>query len=271
MKKGIYVAIICFLITASLILYSRFISTSGIKTNEYKIKINNLDNNFNGLKIVHFSDIHYGRIINNKRLQLIVDEINNNKPDIVVFTGDLFDKDIKLNLEESENIANILKNINSTIGKYIIKGENDNSEFWDTIIQAADFINLDNTYSLIFNKNNIPIIISSNNEKSVNEFNTYKANNNVNYSILLTHKPDDIKNIDSNNYNLILAGHTHLGQIRLPFIGGVLYPDSKTKYRNDYYKVNNADLYISNGLGTSRINYRFMNRPSINLYRLVNE
>ena len=92
----------------------------------------------------------------------------------------------------------------------------------------------------------------------------------INYKIILVHEPDYIDTITSkyNNINLVLAGHSHNGQINIPYIKKLLLPEGSKKYYNNYYKVNNTNLYISSGLGESKINFRLFNKPSINFYRI---
>ena len=72
-----------------------------------------------------------------------------------------------------------------------------------------------------------------------------------------------------NPFNLILAGHSHAGQVRLPFIGALILPEGAQKYYDSHYKLDNSDLYISNGLGVSNFNFRLFNTPSYNVYRLI--
>ncbi len=98
----------------------------------------------------------------------------------------------------------------------------------------------------------------------------YLENNSVNYKILLLHEPDYIDDIKDISYDLTLAGHSHNGQVRLPFIGAIYTPKGAKKYYKEYYKVKNTDMYISNGLGTTIMNLRLFNKPSISLYRLTN-
>lgn len=261
------------------ILYSRFIGTSGLKIKEYNISNDHIPNNFNGLKIVHFSDVHYGRTINNERLKEIVEEINSLNPDIVVFTGDLIDRTFKLTSEEENNISTILSDINPKINKYAIKGNHDyNFENWESIIKNSGFINLNNTYDYIYKEGYEPILIAGLNSLNDKDTIENRYNNIINkynnediksqYNILIMHEPDSIDNININNFSLVLAGHSHNGQIRLPQIGALVKPDGAEKYYDEYYKINNTDLYISSGIGTSILDFRLFNRPSINLYRL---
>lgn len=272
---------ILFIIICTL-LYSRYISTSGLKIKEYKIINENLTDNFNGLKIVHLSDIHYGRTINDNNLERIINKINEIKPDIVLITGDLIDKDTTLTQENIDSLINILSKIDVTIDKYAIKGNHDYKfNEWENIISSSNFIFLNNNYELIYKDGYEPILIAginsvTNNNSFIEEYN--KITNNIKnsgkktlFNILLVHEPDSIDNVDINNFNLILAGHSHNGQVRLPFIGAIIKPNGAKKYYDKYYKINNTDLYISSGLGTSDLNFRFFNKPSFNLYKLSNK
>ena len=100
----------------------------------------------------------------------------------------------------------------------------------------------------------------------------FNSNNDIDYKIMLLHEPDFSDNVvDNYNVNLILAGHSHNGQVRLPVIGALHTPSYAKKYYDNYYDINGTDLYISSGIGVSTINYRLFNRPSINFYRLNKE
>ena len=69
------------------------------------------------------------------------------------------------------------------------------------------------------------------------------------------------------NYDLVLSGHSHLGQLRLPLFGAIYVPRGSKTYYDEHYKLDKADLYISGGLGTNTLKLRFFNKPSFNLYR----
>jgi predicted MPP superfamily phosphohydrolase len=91
------------------------------------------------------------------------------------------------------------------------------------------------------------------------------------YNIMIMHEPDYVEQLEKNNFDLILAGHSHNGQVRIPFVGAIVKPIGAKKYYKEYYKVNNTDLYISSGLGTSTLDVRLFNKPSFNFYRLTNK
>ena len=97
----------------------------------------------------------------------------------------------------------------------------------------------------------------------------FNSNDDIDYKVMLVHEPDvSEKIVDNYNVSLILAGHSHNGQVRLPIIGAIYTPEGSRKYYDEHYVIDGTDLYISSGIGVSTINYRFWNRPSINFYRL---
>mgnify|MGYP005978917729 CR=1 FL=1 len=93
--------------------------------------------------------------------------------------------------------------------------------------------------------------------------------NKSNYKINIMHYPDDFNNIKKYNYDLVLAGHSHNGQVNLPIYGPIIKFEHAKKYYKPYYKVDNTDLYISSGIGTTDFDFRFLNKPSFNFYRLT--
>lgn len=284
MKKIIFKLFIFLFIITLILLYSYFIATQGLKVKEYKVISNKITENFHGLKIVHISDLHYGRTFKEKNLKKLTEKINVIKPDIVVLTGDLLDKDITLNNKEQKKLINGLYNIKAKLNKYAINGNHDYKfDYWEEIIEKSEFVNLNDNFDLIYNEGYEPIIINGmstnlHGKKSIadkleNINNFFNTEENIelsnNFKIMIMHEPDFIEDFNYQEYDLILAGHSHRGQVRLPFIGALILPPGAKKYYEEFYKLDKTSLYISSGLGTSNIDFRFLNRPSINFYRIV--
>ena len=97
MKKLLYFILGILIFIFIILIYSRFIGTTSLSINEIVINAN-IDSGYDGLKIVHFSDLHYKKIITEERIKELVKEINNTNPDLIIFTGDLVD-----NLYEIKN------------------------------------------------------------------------------------------------------------------------------------------------------------------------
>lgn len=225
-----------------------------------------------GAKIVHFTDIHYGKSFNNEQLRKVVDEINALEKDVVVFSGDLFVDDYN---GEVDSLTRLLKEIDCQ-HKYAVWGNHDYKDFaiqhFETVLKNADFKILKDEREII----NI-------NGKTVNVVGTddYRAGTpnqpvvdhlnkdiNVDYSILLVHVPDVAPQFVDDGYQLILSGHTHGGQIRP--IGNIGWRTSYGRvYINDLFMLeNNTQLYVSTGLGTTSLRVRFRCKPSITVLNI---
>ena len=229
---------------------------------------------FHGLKIVQFSDIHYGTTINKKELDNITEKINNLKPDIIFFTGDLLDKNITITEEIKKELISSLNNLDCTLYKYAIYGDEDleNDEYKD-ILNNSNFKLLEDHSTLLYYEDIIPIeitgynpIITSPNYTILTNYVDEQDTTNY-YKIVLSHEPDSIDKFINYNPNLVLSGHSLGGLIKIPYLKPIFLKENSKKYYENYYKLKNTDFYISNGLGTSGINARFNNHPSINLYR----
>lgn len=270
------ILLIVIIIVVLIVLYSRYVGTSGLVTREYTIYEDNLPISYNGLKIVHFSDLHYGSVINNTRLTKIVDEINLINPDIVLFTGDLLNNDTYREIYK-DKILLLLSKINAKYGKYAILGNHDydkNTDIVKEILTKSGFNILINNYDVISNKNNDKIFIGGFDDyllanPDIDKTLSFLNDNNM-YSIVLVHEPDYTDNIlqYNNNINLILSGHSHNGQVRIPIIGTIYTPNGAKKYYDEHYNIGNTNLYISGGIGNSKLDVRLFNHPSINLYRI---
>lgn len=238
----------------SILCFSMFIGAKYLVVKEVKITNDKLPNSFHGLKIVQFSDLLYPSF-NEKDLDNLKNKINELKPDIIVFTGNIKRIDYELTKNDISILSKFFNSLESSMNKYAVYGTNDKN-FLD--ILENSFIILDNKESIIYNKeiDNIKIIgFNSNN------VDTSKINDISNYNICLINNPDNIKKI-KDVCDLTLAGNTLGGEIKIPFYKGVL---TNNKYYKDYYKEYN--MYISNGIGNN-YKVRLFNQPSISLYRL---
>lgn len=275
-KRIFKVLLIIFITVLSFLLYNYYVTTNGLMVNEKRIVENNIPDSFNGCKIIHFSDLHYGSNVFMKEVTELVNKVNETHPDIIVFTGDLIEKNYNIKTEEKENLIKNLKKLNADIGKYAVNGDEDNDSF-NTILTQADFTVLDNNYDLVYKDINNPILItglSSKNTDINRAFNYYTddKNNKDIFNILIMHEPDNIDKIKNKyNVNIAFSGGNLNGMIYIPKIGGLVTRENAKKYTKTYYKINNTSLFISSGVATDNIGIRLFTRQSINFIRLAKE
>lgn len=275
----IKILLFCFFSLLFILLYARYIEPNNIVVDEINIKDESIPSTFYGYKVAQITDIHYKTTISKEDLKKAVDKINKNKPNIIIISGDIFDKNIKYTDKDLNNLVEILNNLEGKY-RYIITGDQDlNNKLYTELIKKIDFKLLDNTYDIIYDKDYSPILISglstSNDgidiqdkvisiEKAIQE-------NNVKYNILVMHEPSNIDKIDYKKFQLILAGHNLNGQINIPGIKSLFLDSDNKKYTKTHYKKDNTNLYISKGIGTTGFKARLLNKPTINLYRLLNK
>ena len=278
MKKFLYTILIILIIVFIILIYARFIGPLGLKTKEVSYNTEYISESYDGLKIVHFSDIHYKKIITKKRVRQLVSEINKIKPDIVLFTGDLLDSSTNITNKDITFLITELSKIESTYGNFAILGDNDylKTDTIKNIYIQSNFTLLDNSYSIIHNENNDQIFIGgistfNYEEADIDKTMEYFKNNpDINFKIIMIHEGDYVDTIleKYNNINIIVAGNSINGSINIPILKRLLLPNGSKKYYKPHYKVNNTYIYISNGIGLNNLNFRLFNRPSINFYRI---
>ncbi len=270
------ITIFIVVLVSTFYLCNKYIFTSQVIFKEERIINEKIPSSFDGVKIIQFSDLHYGTTIFIDEVKSLVKSINERNPDLVVFTGDLIDKDYDLKSDEQERLIKQLSKIKASIGKYAIAGEEDGENFM-TIFNQSDFVILNNDYELIYNDSDKPILITGvssmlNDQDDISKafsyFNNETYNSNI-YTISLIHEPDLVDEI-TNNYSadLFLAGHSHNNSIKFPWGGSPYKIEGALKYNDKYYEIGNSKLFISSGIGTNGNGIRLFCLPSVNFFRL---
>lgn len=273
MKKILYFILGFLVLIFACLVYSRFIGTKALDVKEIVVNTNILES-YDGLKIVHFTDLHYKKIIDEDMVKKLVEKINKTKPDLIVFTGDLVDDMYEMNNSDTNFLIEELASISAKYGKYAILGDQDylQKEIVQNIYMQSDFNILDNSSTIIYNEKKERIILMGFGSDLKNDFKLDNINDIEDslYKIALVHEGDNATEVLEKfpNTSLILGGHSINGSINIPLIKNVLLPEGANKYYKPYYKLDNTDIYISNGIGVNNINFRFNNHPTFNLYRL---
>ncbi|MCI8498312.1 MAG: hypothetical protein HFG33_02825 [Bacilli bacterium] len=271
--------IILFLFFGLIYIYARYVGTMGIQVREYNIINEKLPSSFDGFSIVQFSDLELGSTFLVQDMEKLVEKVNELKPDVVVFTGDIVSTQHTLSDEEKELLIEHLSKMDPLIGKYSVKGDDDQyNGVYEEVMDASNFKDISNNYELIYYKGLTPIVLyglDSLNAEAQNfestfsypkedEDTTYMAS----FRLLLAHEPDTVSKIGDYNISLMLSGHSHNSEINIPFLRDYYNIRGASEYYSENYNVGGTELYISSGLGTSKYNVRLMSHPSISVFRL---
>lgn len=250
--------------------------TNSISISRYSIKNSSIPESFKGFRIVQVSDLHNKEFGKDQRI--LMKKIEKEKPDIIVVTGDLVDR----RKWGTKNAMSFIDRAMEIAPVYYVSG---NHEVWsgkysivrNKLLEKGVYVLDDDTVE-IKNKNS-HIFISGIIDTGYEDRENYVADilskvskdiDDNTFSILLSHRPEHIKDYSKAGFDLVFSGHAHGGQIRFPFIGGVYAPHQgfMPKYTSGIYKMKNTFMVVSRGLGNSVIPIRFMNRPEITVTEL---
>jgi predicted MPP superfamily phosphohydrolase len=260
-------------------LYANRIEPSLLDIQELQIKHPLIPNSFDGIKMIQFSDTHLGFQYNLHQFNQLVKKINSLKPDIILFTGDLMDEPNQYT--EINKLMPILKKLQAPLGKYCIFGNHDHggygSDIYRNIMETTDFSVLLNDSAPIKLSDGSIIYLLGIDDAMLGNPNLPLTLKNVpknSFKILLSHAPDLAETASLYPVQWQLSGHSHGGQIKIPFLGALVTPPFGQIYPEGLYSIgehNPLSLYVNRGIGTTRLPFRFMSKPELTVFTLKSE
>lgn len=264
-KKIIILSVVIVLLTIFCIFQNKYLTVD-----EYTFTSAKVSKSADDFRIVQVSDLHNAKFgKNNSRL---ISKIKDQSPDIIVITGDIVDS----NHTNIDTATDFCKEAAKIAPCYYITG---NHEMWldksetDTLysgMNSAGVTILDSTTITLENG----IYLTGLGDDHLYDGTLAKLSESVPddaLHIVLAHEPQYLEEeYTLSSPDLIITGHAHGGQVRLPFIGGIVAPDQGffPKYTAGEYKSGDTTMYVSRGLGNSVIPLRLFNTPEINLLKI---
>ena len=255
---------------------------TALELNTYTICSPELPDAFDGYRIAQVSDLHNAKFGDgNQRLLEILREA---EPDMIAITGDLIDSR-KTNIVVALAFA---KEAVKIAPCYYVSGNHEArvSEYQDlkTGLEAAGVTVLDDAQIKIEVSGESITVIGVNDPSFHADYLTRDASvidrklselaaENPGFTILLSHRPELFETYVDHDLDLVLGGHAHGGQFRLPLIGGLIAPNQGLfpKYDAGLYSEGGTNMIVSRGLGNSIIPFRFNNRPEVVLIELSSQ
>ena len=255
---------------------------TALERNTYTIRSPELPDVFDGCRIAQVSDLHNAEF--GDRNQRLLEMLREAEPDMIAITGDLIDSrktNIAVALAFAEDAVKIAP-------CYYVSGNHEArvSEYQDlkTGLEAAGVTVLDDAQVRIEVSGESITVIGVNDpsfhadyltsdaavmDRKLSELSSEAAG----FTILLSHRPELFDTYADHNMNLVLSGHAHGGQFRLPLIGGLIAPNQGLfpKYDAGLYSDGSTNMIVSRGLGNSIIPFRFNNRPEVVLIELKSQ
>lgn len=263
-KKSI--KIIRFILAICVIIIFFIWQNNDIVQTNYTYVNEKIPKSFSGFKIVQISDLHNKEFGKNQGRLLNI--VSKQAPDIIVVTGDLIDS-------RYTSIDKAMKFIEGAVKiapVYYVTGNHElrvnQYNILKQKIEQAGAVILDNEICDITNEHGDTIKIVGLDDGAIYSDTLEqlrKRIDNSNFTILLSHQPEALESYCASELDLVFSGHAHGGQVRLPFIGGLVAPNQGffPKYTRGLYVKDMTTMVVSRGLGNSIAPLRIFNRPEV--------
>lgn len=252
-----------------------------LTTKRVEIKIGHLPEVFHGTKIAQISDIHFEEFLPADHVRGVVREVNALEPDIVVFTGDLATSPETQDRRRRELAAakaapagEILAELKAGLGRFGVFGNHDvktDPNMLTDVLTNAGMVVLRNQ-SVPIEREGHRIWIAGIDDYFAGRVNIPRTLSGVakgEVVVALAHEPDLADAVTKFPVDLQLSGHSHGGQVRIPFIGAPVLPPMAQKYPLGLYRIGNLQLYTNAGVGVVGLPIRFDCPPEITLITLT--
>ena len=277
-KKFIFLAVVA-AVLITLVIWIAWGNTA-LDLNTYTVTSSRLPESFDGYRIAHVSDLHNAEMgKDNEKLLAMLREAD---PDMIAITGDLIDSrntNVEIALQFAQEAMKIAP-------CYYVSGNhearvNEYEELKTGLISAGVIILEDTQTEISIEGQTITLIgvndpsfqtdyLFGDSETVMNSKLTELHTDGEAFTILLSHRPELFDAYAEHDVDLVLSGHAHGGQFRLPFIGGVVAPNQGLfpEYDAGVYTDGNTNMLVSRGVGNSILPFRINNRPEVILIEL---
>jgi predicted MPP superfamily phosphohydrolase len=249
------IGIICFL-------YGHFVEPYWIEVKIIPIQTGKLKHT--SFRIVQISDLHCDRKARNEKA--IVEIVNKLEPDVIVFTGDAVNTPAVL-----PRFKETMSNLKAALGKFAVYGNWETRHWKGLDYYSETGFELLDLQTIMLAKNGETLSVSGLNcDRWKDTKRWLKGLSPERFNIFLYHHSVMAEEIRNNNVDLYLCGHTHGGQVALPFYGALItLSHTGKKYESGMYIVNNMKLYVNRGIGMEPLpapQVRFLARPEISVF-----
>jgi predicted MPP superfamily phosphohydrolase len=260
-------------VVVALFIWSALIEPNRLVVNEQQIKLPNFPKRLDGFKIVAIADIHGGsNAVDEEKIHYLVTLANQQQPDLIVLLGDFVSQQYFNRAKLKMDSDVVAKNINGLKAKYGVYAALGNHDWWNNGAKIRK--ELEENGMKVIENDVSPIEVNGQTIwiLGIPDFLTRQpivlqmAMSGINKPgpiIAITHNPDVFAELPS-NITLTLAGHTHGGQVNIPFIGSPIVPSNYgQRYAAGHIVENGRHLFVTTGVGTSVLPFRFRVPPEI--------
>lgn len=247
--------------------YAFVVEPNAVRVTRMTLHFPDLPPEADGLVIAHLSDLHLHRVGERERKLLRI--VDANPADIIAITGDLVTR-----IRHTQECLEFLGNLDARLGVWAVQGNWEHYTGWTgerlrgDLAEAGTRLLLNEAEPLLFG--NATIWLAGTDDPSLHADRIPQALNGTEngWVMLLAHSPEALKRAPP-NVRLMLSGHTHGGQIRLPLLGAPWARSMGGGYESGLYQRDDTSLYVTNGLGMTILPARFLCPPEVVYITLV--
>lgn len=232
---------------------------------------------FDGLKVAQLSDLHIHSV--SRAYRLVIDVIRREHPNLVVITGDLVDRP-----EETSACILFLRQVRKAAGVpvVVVPGNWDHRAFptkqsiaaWHQRLQEETGVRVLANQNAVLHRHDSRIWLVGTDDPYFGHADldaSFRGVPDTAFALVLTHAPEAFEELAQRPAaKVVLAGHTHGGQVRLPFIGAVRVPSRYgTRFARGLFKMGDTFFYVNAGIGMSHLPIRFLCRPELTFITLT--
>ena len=255
-----------------LVVYACIIEPNSLAVNTHTFEHPAISANINGTTVVFVSDLHV-RTRDLPKLEKLVDEINKLKPDLILLGGDFVNGSGEC-ASASELVARLQK-LSAPLGVYAVPGNHEYRRNIEEIFNAFgnSHIKMLPDHNVLLQTANGGVInlvgldYQTNPHRRQDSKRLEKLFSKEHFNLVLTHTPEDFEYL-SDQAHLVLAGHTHGGQITIPLLGSVINPYFGRKLNYGWKKSGNKTMFVSCGINSAYQTARLGMKPEIVVIKL---
>lgn len=253
--------------------YARYAEPKWLDVERITLRLPRWPKPLSGLRILQFSDVHFGYHFGLTELAELVERINRLEPDIICFTGDFVDYGVG---PEGPEASRLLKTLQAKLGVYAVLG---NHDYYGGMSEAVAKLLKEGGVRLLRNEaveirhGGASFWMAGIEDQWEGKPELPRAAGTVkpeDFVLLLSHCPDFADIAASHPVDLQLSGHSHGGQVRLPLYGHIVTPSYSKKYIQGLYTLADGklQLYVNRGIGVSVYPIRFWCRPELTVFTM---
>ncbi|MDX9847799.1 MAG: metallophosphoesterase [Tenuifilaceae bacterium] len=257
----------------TIIIFAGYLNALYPRVNKITIQTDKPINGYSNFKIAAASDIHLGTIISNGRLERFIRMVNDQKPDIILLAGDIFDEDLGPVIQN--NMGDQLSQLRAPLGVYAVTGNHEYIGGADPAIKYLEDHGINVVRDSVFTPKGLINVVGRDDRQAKMmggitrmplEKLVQKIDKNL-FTVMLDHQPYHLNEAVQNGIDLQISGHTHHGQMfPLNFITKAMFEVSR-----GYKQIGNSHFYVSTGFGTWGPPVRVGNRPEIVVFEVISK